>query len=91
MCACACVCGACACVCVSEHACAPLHYTDDQYSARAKASAVVGVWSTSKCAPRFVPANRRSMFLRALILFECWDKCFVLVRNLSSVTARYLR
>ena len=35
------------------------HYTGEQYSAVAKASAVVGVWSTSKCAPHFLSANLR--------------------------------
>ena len=46
------------------------HHTGEQYSAGAKASAVVDVWSTSKCAPHFVPANLRSRLHRALTFIE---------------------
>ena len=46
------------------------HYTGEQYSAGAKASAVVDVWSTSKCVPHIVPANRRSKLHRALTFIE---------------------
>ena len=42
------------------------HHTGEQFSAGAKAGAGVDVWSTSKRAPHFVPANRRSRLHRAL-------------------------
>ena len=46
------------------------HLTGEQYSAGAKASAVVDVWSTSNWAPHFVPANRQSKLHRALTFIE---------------------
>ena len=51
-----------------------------QYSAGTEARVVVDVWrnwSTSKCAPHFVPTNRGTKLQSALTFIESWDRCFV--------------
>ena len=47
------------------------------YATLPVANPVVDVWSTSKCAPHFVPANHRCKLHRVLTFIESWDICFV--------------
>ena len=57
--------------------CLVIVFPDATMHVSSVANPAVGVWSPSKCAPRFVPADRRCKLHRALSFIESWDRCFV--------------